>query len=104
MKQRVLELLPDVTSTVESVGVFLWPGDEAPESIPFRYHATDENRRSLDEIAMPELVGLVREYPELASSPDPALYLAEKLGLARLSSIARARLEEAISASGLNGL
>ena len=104
MKQRVLELLPDVTSTVESVGVFLWPGDEAPESIPFRYHATDENRRSLDEIAMPELVGLVREYPELASSPDPALYLAEKLGLARLSSIARARLEEAISASGLDGL
>ncbi|MBX3426900.1 MAG: DUF3320 domain-containing protein [Pirellulales bacterium] len=96
IKQRVLQLLPGVTSTVEPVGTFLWPGGAAQESIPFRYSADDAERRSINEVAMPELVGLVRGRPDLVASDDPALALAREIGLARLARSARERLEEAL--------
>jgi hypothetical protein len=48
---------------------------------------------------MPELIGLVREHPALRASDDPALSLARELGLGRLASAARKRLEEAVEAS-----
>jgi very-short-patch-repair endonuclease len=96
IKQRVLELLPDVTATEEPVGRFLWPGSAAQDSVAFRYALEDGWRRSLDEIAMPELVGLVRENPVLAASDDPALALAREIGLARLARGARERLERAL--------
>lgn len=100
IKQRVLELLPHVTATEESVGTFLWPERTVSESVPFRYAIDDGEHRSLDEIAMPELIGLVREHPLLAASDDPALALARAIGLARLSRGARTRLEEALEACG----
>lgn len=100
IKERVLELLPDVTVTEESVGTFLWPGSVAQECVPFRYPSDDGVRRSLDEIAMPELVGLVREHPGLAAGDDPALSLSREIGLARLARAARQRLEEALQLSG----
>ncbi len=96
IKQRILDLLPDVTVTEESVGRFLWPGASASESIPFRYPASDVGRRSLDEVALPELVSLVRELSHLAATDDPALALAREIGLARLSRTGRERLEEAL--------
>jgi very-short-patch-repair endonuclease len=99
IKQRVLDLLQDVTSTVEPIGTFLWSSQSAQESLPFRYHSTDEDRRNLNEIPMPELVGLVRENPDLIASDDPAVALARELGLARLSNAARKRIEEALKAN-----
>lgn len=96
IKQRVLDLLPEVTSTEETVGRFLWPASSAQESVPFRYASDEGERRSLDEIAMPELIGLVREHAALAESDDPALALARVIGLARLARSARERLEEAL--------
>jgi hypothetical protein len=91
-----LDLLGNVTNTVEPVGTFLWPGSTPEASVSFRYFAADDDRRSLDEIAMPELIGLVRENPELAKCEDPAVALGRQIGLARLAQAARARLEEAI--------
>ncbi len=102
IKQRVLELLSGVTCTTESVGTFYWPESAIPTSVPFRYHPTEEDRRSLDDIAMPELIGLVREHPALLASDDPALSLARELGLGRLASATRKRLEEAVEASERN--
>ena len=75
IKERVLELLPNVTSTDEPVGRFLWSGPSAQVEVPFRYSSEDGERRSLDEIAMPELLGLVREHPGLAASNDPTIAL-----------------------------
>ena len=95
--------LPDVISTVESVGTFLWPGAGAQESIPFRYSADDAERRSINEVAMPELVGLVRARPDLVASDDPALALAREIGLARLARSARERLEEALESCHSDG-
>ncbi|MCU0880850.1 MAG: DUF3320 domain-containing protein, partial [Pirellulaceae bacterium] len=97
IKQRVLELLPDVASTVEPVGRFLWPDANVQDLLPFRHAAAGDERRSLDEIPMPELVGLVRELPVILMSEDPAIALAREIGLARLSQTGRSRLEEAIS-------
>ena len=102
IKQRVLGLLPKVTSTKESVGRFLWSGPSKHESLPFRYPADDGKRRSVDEIAMPELIGLVREHPALAASDDPAVALAREIGLVRLAGSARERLEEALGACDID--
>lgn len=98
IKDRVLHLLPNVIVTEASVGRFLWPGSQAQDSIPFRYSTDDADRRSLDEIPLAELIGLVREHPLLAASDDPAIALAREIGLARLARGARARLEEALAA------
>ncbi len=100
IKKRLLELLPEVTATEESVGKFLWAIDSPPRSIPFRYPAPAGERRSLDEVAMPELVGLVKEHPGLAETDDPAIALARIIGLARLAQPARERLEQALELSG----
>jgi hypothetical protein len=98
IKQRVLDLLPHVVATEDSAGCFLWSVETPPDSIPFRYHAGDIERRSLDEIAMPELIGLVHDCSDSVRGNDPALALAREIGLARLASIARERLEEALNA------
>jgi very-short-patch-repair endonuclease len=97
IKQRVLDLLPGVVTTEEPVGRFLWPGTSIQEFVPFRYPSDDEPR-SLDEIAIQELIGLVREHDAFPASEDPALALARELGLARLSRTARERLEKALEA------
>ena len=97
IKQHVLDLLPGVTVTEESTGRFLWADDSPKETIPFRYPADDSERRSLDEVAMPELIGLVQEHPHLAASDDPSIALARVIGLARLARKARERLEEALN-------
>ncbi len=96
IKQRVLGLLPEVTTTEDSTGRFLWADDSPLDWIPFRYPAPDEERRSLSEVAMAELIGLVRERPDLRAAEDPALALAREIGLARLARAARERLEEAM--------
>ncbi len=98
IKERVLQLLTNVTVTKEPVGTFLWPDRSPQEVMPFRYTRNDEERRGLDEIPMPEIIGLVLENPTLAASDDPALALAREIGLARLARTARERLEEAVEA------
>jgi len=99
IKQRVIELLPHVCHTDESVGRFLWPASGLQPIVPFRYPVSEEERRTLDEIALPELIGLVRAYPGITESDDPALALARQIGLSRLARAARERLELALEAS-----
>ena len=94
----MLEVLSDVTTTVESVGTFLWAEKTRLPAVPFRYPSNDDERRSINEIAHEELLGLLRERPELATSDDPALALAREMGLARLARSARERLEQVVEA------
>ncbi|MFO1005565.1 MAG: DUF3320 domain-containing protein [Planctomycetaceae bacterium] len=96
VRQRVLDLLADVPATEEPVGRFLWSGAAPLALVPFRYAKMGDERRSVNEIAMPELLGLLQDHPDLVTSDDPALALARVIGLARLSSNARERLEKAI--------
>ena len=96
IKSRVLELLPDVSATEESAGRFLWAVESPPESTPFRYTAEEDERRSLDEVCMAEIIGLIQSRPDLVSGDDPALALARDIGLSRLARSARERLESAL--------
>lgn len=96
IKDRILQLIPEVPATVEPVGRFLWPGDGPLASIPFRYTADGDESRRLDEAPMEELIGLVRSKPNAVASDDPALELAREIGLARLAQPAREQLEAAI--------
>lgn len=99
IKERVLNLLPSLSVSEESVGIFLWMEGTVAPCISFRYPATSHSRRPLDEIPLPELIGLVRENPILAASDDPALAIAREIGLGRLARGARERLELALEAS-----
>jgi very-short-patch-repair endonuclease len=99
IRSRVLDLLGNVAVTEDAAGRFLWSVESPPTSVSFRFTPPGYERRSLDEIAMPELVGLVQERPDLATSDDPALALAREIGLSRLARSARDRLESALSAS-----
>lgn len=99
IKERVLRLLPPLTISEEPVGNFLWLESAVAPYIPFRYPATGSARRPIDEIPLPELIGLVRENPVLAASDDPALALAREIGLGRLARGARERLELALEAA-----
>ncbi len=58
--------------------------------------ASDDDRRSAAEIAVAELVGCVLANPDLLDDNDPALSFARLIGLDRLTSSTRERLEEAL--------
>ena len=84
-------------ATEETTGRFLWHADGPLPAVPFRYARNDEERRSVDEISIAELLGLIQANPHLLQEEDPAIACARELGLARLAQSARERLEEAIS-------
>lgn len=96
IRDRVLSLVPEVTATTEEAGRFLWASEKPLETVPFRYAGPGDERRSLEEVPMQELVGLVQSRTDLATSDDAALALAREVGLARLAKSARQRLETAV--------
>ncbi|MEM9353660.1 MAG: DUF3320 domain-containing protein [Planctomycetota bacterium] len=96
IRDRVLALIPELPATKEGVGRFLWSSDAPHATVPFRYAADEDERRSLDEIPTPELFGLLINRPDIAVSEDPALALAREVGLSRLATAARERLESVI--------
>ncbi|OYP38037.1 DUF3320 domain-containing protein [Rhodopirellula sp. MGV] len=100
IRTRIVDLLGEVVSTTESTGTFLWVGDAPQSIIAFRPAQTDDDRRSVDEISIAELAGLIQENRELLSENDPAVAIARTLGLARLAQSARERIEEAIHSFG----
>ena len=98
IRERVLSLLSKVTSTDEAVGKFFWRGSAPLESVPFRYHLSSDERRSVDEISIPEFIGLLKSNPALGLSDDPVQAVAREIGLARVSKNARERLEQVLAA------
>ena len=64
--------------------------------VNFRFAKSDDDRRSVDEISIAELSGLIHQQRELLAEDDPAIAFARSIGLARLSQSARDRIEEAI--------
>lgn len=77
----------------------------ASGSIAYRRPASEGDERPVAEIAMAELAGCVDANPDLIDEPDPALSFARLIGLDRLVSATRLRLEEAlaISRQGIGG-
>tara|TARA_R110002049_G_scaffold288423_1_gene470936 strand:- start:119393 stop:120253 length:861 start_codon:yes stop_codon:yes gene_type:complete len=102
IKQRVLETIPELTATKEAAGTFLWPSRTVPDSVPFRQAANQDGRRSLDEIPLAELIGLIQSESHHLENEDPALAFAREIGLARLAKSARERIESAIEIVSAN--
>ena len=96
IRVRILDLLSDVVATEESTGRFLWASEEPMPIVEFRQAGSEEDRRSVDEISIAELIGLVQSAKTLLSDSDPAVAFARSIGLARLSQSARERIEVAI--------
>jgi very-short-patch-repair endonuclease len=84
-------------TTQEDVGRFYWPKHMVDKDyVPMR-KGLDKLDRSLNEIAMPELVTLCRAYVESDVEASSAIiHVARDLGLSRLKSGARERLELAM--------
>ncbi|MEB0137864.1 MULTISPECIES: DUF3320 domain-containing protein [unclassified Undibacterium] len=82
-------------STQEETDVFFWHSTEQKNTIVFRRPDMDVTR-SVDEIALPELVALAHE---LSSSEmtgeDTVLAMAREIGLSKLRATSRLRLEVA---------
>ena len=97
IRSRILELLEGVFATEESTGRFLWTGAAARPEVDFRFAANDDDRRSVDEIPLAELFGLIRANRRLLEADDPPVTYARLIGLARLSQSARERIAEAIT-------
>lgn len=96
IRERIEIHLRQMDRTRESSGDFLWKPGTVTATLPYRPPANSDVRRAVGEIPLAELAGLIVSEPALLDEPDPALALARVLGLGRLASISRLRLEEAI--------
>jgi hypothetical protein len=91
-------------TTTEEVGAFYWPVDKGISDTMFFRRATEAFSRGVDEICMPELVALAREVVDSGKSGEEAvLAMVQELGLQRLRSTNRGRLEKALELA-LKGL
>lgn len=87
-------------STEESVGTFYWAHGRGP-NVAVSFRRADDAARTVDEICMDELTALAGE---VASSglhgEDAIVAMARELGLQRLRSASRERLEKAMARAG----
>jgi very-short-patch-repair endonuclease len=90
--RRVGKLARKIAGTSkEAVGTFFWIGkDDSGNFHMARKPATDEDRRSIDEISQQEIAAFLRFH---AREDDPALLVARDLGILRLSTEGRRRIE-----------
>jgi len=97
LRDRVLSLVPNVAFTDESTGRFLWYPGSPLESTDYRHPTSEDSRRTVDQISLAELCDLAISHREILQDADPPLALARKLGIGRLNSATRDRLQEVIS-------
>lgn len=94
IKDQILLAIKDCPVTDETTGRFLWSGDSPVEPvIPFRLNS----QRSVDQVSVAELRGLVRANLDALNQNDPALTLARRINIHRIRESARQRLTEAIN-------
>ncbi|HSS63459.1 MAG TPA: DUF3320 domain-containing protein, partial [Gammaproteobacteria bacterium] len=98
LRDRVLDLTTSrYETTSDAGGVFFWPDHTAPEQwTTFRAPVTEDDFRAATEICFEELAALARQILELGSE-DPAREMALVMGLSRIDSTTRRRLEDVLS-------
>lgn len=99
IRERVERVLPPHDRTEEREGTFVWPSGTVAETIPWRRAAEPDDQRNVSEISDAELRGLIRSQPSLTRVLDPPLAVARHIGLARLASSTRGRLEALLNES-----
>jgi hypothetical protein len=88
-------------STEENVGTFYWARGRGPD-VPVSFRRADDGMRTVDEICMEELTSLATQIISSGFRGDDAILgMARELGLQRLRSASRERLEKAMTRVGL---
>ncbi|WP_339948029.1 DUF3320 domain-containing protein [uncultured Albimonas sp.] len=88
---RVETMLGEVLVEDQFGTPFVWPKDGRADRTPFR----GLDHRAIREVSRTEIASVIDAHSEeLACSEDPTLDLARQLGIARLSSDARAYLDQ----------
>lgn len=85
--------------TEESAGTFYWPDGYTPGTkVAFRWPFDEDSARSVDEICEQELLSLARWVIDSGKTGEDALIsMAREIGLMKLRSTTRARLEAMLS-------
>jgi very-short-patch-repair endonuclease len=97
IRDQIAQHLRRLERTQETAGVFLWQPGTVSSRFPFRRPQSDEHRRALSDICLPELVDFVLSHRLALDEADPPLVYARLLQLERLAASSRERLEEAIA-------
>jgi len=92
--ERVVKLAkPRFPMTTEDVGLFFWPCESDVHVWATFRRPSGNEARSVDEIAMPELVALARELRLRGlDGEDVIAVMAHEMGLQRLRAVSRERL------------
>ena len=98
IRDHILAQIKGCPSTSESSGRFLWSWEHPIKPIvAFRFCDDADASRSISEISVAELCGLVRELSrEMENEADAVVFIARRMGVGRVSQAARERLAEAI--------
>lgn len=96
IKAQIARHLIRYERTRESSGDFIWRSGTVAMRLPFREPEDAAARRTAGEIPLAELAFLVETSPEILAESDPVLALARRLGIDRLTSVTRPRLQEAV--------
>ncbi len=98
LRDRVLDLTTSrYETTSDAGGVFFWPDHTSPEQwTTFRAPVTEDDFRSATEICFEELAALARQILDVGYE-DPAREMALAMGLSRIDSTTRRRLEDVLS-------
>jgi very-short-patch-repair endonuclease len=100
---RIQERVCDIaqrqhSETREDVGVFFWFGPSGPGAVLQWRRAADDAGRPVDEICMEELCALARCFRQRGHRDEVLLVaMARELGLAKLRTASRVRLERAVA-------
>lgn len=97
IRDKISHHLRRLERTQEAPGVFIWQPGTVSSRFPFRQPKSEEHRRPLSEICLPELIDFVLSQPLALEESDPPLVYARLLQLERLAASSRERLEEAIA-------
>lgn len=97
IRTKILQYVSKYDTTIDSAGTFYWVKGSVQPVIPFRASESDDDTRSVAEIALPEIIGFIQSNLHALKDKDPALAIARLLGNERLASSSRKRIEEAIS-------
>ena len=98
IRDHILAQVKGCPATDEGSGRFLWSWDRPVEaSIPFRFSTDDIEVRSIADISIAELCGLVQSnFEDMIKADDSVVFLARKIGVGRVSQVARTRIADAI--------
>lgn len=96
IRDRIQQHLREVERTQESSGTFVWRKGTITDFLEYRPPINDDSRRTIADIPIAELAHVVLKNKGLLGQADPALDLARLLGVERLASTSRLRLDEAI--------